>query len=120
MGIPAAMPIPPGQIESVKWEPPWLPTPCWNIKEALPFCAFTRGFGDALKIGYQSRPDIFARQIILPEPLYRAVVEVEERIDAGGHVIREPDMDRVRLKLRAHHDAGIRSVAIVLMHGWRV
>ena len=42
----------------------------------------TKGFKDALRIGYQNRPDIFAREIILPELLYEKVVEIEERIDA--------------------------------------
>ena len=32
--------------------------------------AITRGLGDALRIGYQNRPDIFARHIVLPEQLY--------------------------------------------------
>jgi 5-oxoprolinase (ATP-hydrolysing) len=41
----------------------------------------TKGFKDALRIGYQNRPNIFARQIILPSMLYESVIEVEERYD---------------------------------------
>ena len=33
----------------------------------------TRGFGDALRIGYQNRPNLFARHIVLPEQLYERV-----------------------------------------------
>ena len=47
----------------------------------------TRGFGDQLRIGYQNRPQLFARRIVLPELLYRKVVEVEERVDARGTVL---------------------------------
>lgn len=47
----------------------------------------TKGFGDALRIGYQHRPNIFARQIVLPEMLYERVVEVTERYTAEGTVL---------------------------------
>src|ERR1700759_5519434 len=47
----------------------------------------TRGFGDALRIGYQSRPEIFARHIVLPTMLYAEVVEIDERVGVGGDVI---------------------------------
>src|SRR5215213_6773448 len=50
--------------------------------------AITRGFGDALRIGYQARPEIFARKIVLPSMLYDAVVEIDERIGADGAVVR--------------------------------
>ena len=42
--------------------------------------AMTRGFGDALRIGYQARPDIFARHIVLPSMLYESVIEIDERV----------------------------------------
>src|SRR5580765_5034298 len=49
--------------------------------------AITRGFGDALRIGYQARPDIFARQIVLPSMLYERVIEIDERVAADGEVL---------------------------------
>ena len=79
----------------------------------------TRGFGDALRIGYQNRPHIFSRHIVLPDPLYAATVEIDERIGAHGDVLRMPDENTVRRQLLALRDAGLRSVAIVLMHGYR-
>src|SRR5665213_2358849 len=51
----------------------------------------TRGFGDALRIGYQNRPDLFARHIVLPEQLYEHVIEVDERVTARGDVLVELD-----------------------------
>ena len=76
----------------------------------------TRGFGDALRIGYQNRPRIFDRHIVLPEPLYESVVEVDERVTADGTVLRAPDLGQVREQLAAARAAGIDAVAVVCMH----
>jgi 5-oxoprolinase (ATP-hydrolysing) len=81
--------------------------------------AVTKGFGDSLRIGYQARPDIFARRIVLPEALYGHVVEVDERVTAEGEVLRPIDLELARLDLESAFNAGYRAVAIVLMHGWR-
>ena len=59
----------------------------------------TRGFGDALRIGYQHRPDIFARGIRLPPMLYSAVIEADERVDAAGDVLTPLDEESLRLAL---------------------
>ncbi len=79
----------------------------------------TKGFADALRIGYQSRPDIFALKIELPELLYERVIEADERLDAQGNVIRPLDEDALRVGLQSAYDSGIRSCAIVLVHGYR-
>jgi 5-oxoprolinase (ATP-hydrolysing) len=81
--------------------------------------AITRGFGDALRIGYQARPKIFARRIELPEALYERVIEVDERVTAEGEVLRPLDVAASRRALQAAFDEGTRALAIVLMHGWR-
>ncbi|HEX6376703.1 MAG TPA: hydantoinase B/oxoprolinase family protein [Allosphingosinicella sp.] len=81
--------------------------------------AITRGFGDALRIGYQARPDIFARRIVLPEALYGEVIEMDERVTADGEVLRPLDLEAARASLISAHEAGYRAIAIVLMHGWR-
>jgi 5-oxoprolinase (ATP-hydrolysing) len=81
--------------------------------------AVTRGFGDALRIGYQARPDIFARRIVLPEALYGDVVEIDERVTAEGEVLRPVDIETARSSLISAYKAGNRAIAIVLMHGWR-
>ncbi len=78
----------------------------------------TRGFRDALRIGYQARPDIFAKEIILPERLYATVAEVDERVRADGTVETSPDEAAVRATLRTLRDEGFDSLAIVFMHAW--
>ncbi|WP_076072869.1 hydantoinase B/oxoprolinase family protein [Sphingomonas montana] len=88
-------------------------------KGARTLLAITAGFGDALRIGNQNRPDIFARDIRLPEPLYDGVVEIGERVTGDGVVLQAPDAAAVRADLAAAHDAGFRAIAIVLMHGHR-
>ncbi|OEU48020.1 MAG: 5-oxoprolinase [Desulfobulbaceae bacterium S5133MH15] len=79
----------------------------------------TRGFGDALRIGYQTRPELFARHIILPEMLYEEVLEVNERLSARGECITPLDEEAAETGLQKSFDHGIRSVAIALMHGYR-
>jgi len=79
----------------------------------------TRGFRDALRIAYQNRPRIFDRHIVLPELLYREVVEASERVGAHGDVIAALDEGELEGALCAAHARGLRSVAIVFMHGYR-
>jgi 5-oxoprolinase (ATP-hydrolysing) len=79
----------------------------------------TRGFRDALRIAYQNRPRLFDRHIVLPELLYSRVIEAEERVDAQGEVLQALDEAHLRERLWAAFDAGLRSVAIVFMHGYR-
>ncbi|TVQ37333.1 MAG: 5-oxoprolinase [Geminicoccaceae bacterium] len=81
--------------------------------------AITQGFGDALRIGYQQRPDIFARRIVLPSQLYTRVVEIDERVNAAGEVMRPLDEAAARAAFQAAFDAGFRAIAIVLMHAYR-
>ena len=81
--------------------------------------AITKGFRDQLRIAYQNRPHLFTRRIELPELLYEQVVEVSERVMADGRVLQELDEAETRAGLQAAYDAGIRSLAIVLMHGYR-
>ena len=81
--------------------------------------AITRGFGDALRIGYQARPEIFARAIVLPSMLYERSVEIDERVGVDGEVLLPLDEEQARAALGSVRAAGIESLAIVLMHGWR-
>ncbi len=79
----------------------------------------TKGFRDALRIAYQNRPRIFDRNIVLPELLYSAVVEARERCGAHGDVIEPLDESHLKTELLAQYQRGLRSVAIVFMHGYR-
>src|SRR5262249_41758148 len=79
----------------------------------------TKGFRDALRIGYQARPKIFAKHIVKPDMLYERVVEVDERVRADGAVERELDLESARRELERARADGICAVAIVLMHAYR-
>src|SRR6476660_301395 len=79
----------------------------------------TRGFADALRIGYQNRPKLFVRRIELPALLYERVIEADERIGAHGDIVRPLDLAALEPALRTAFAAGIRTIAVVLMHGYR-
>ncbi|MET8171748.1 hydantoinase B/oxoprolinase family protein [Streptomyces clavifer] len=79
----------------------------------------TEGFRDALRIAYQNRPRLFDRRILLPEAVYDRVIEVPERIDARGRTVKPLDRTTVARRLGEARAAGIRSAAVVLMHGYR-
>ena len=79
----------------------------------------TKGFYDALRIGYQTRPDLFSRQIVLPDLLYEEVIEIDQRHSAHGEVLRELDYDAAYESLKNVYDSGIHACAIVFMHGYR-
>ncbi|MGS5089921.1 hydantoinase B/oxoprolinase family protein [Hydrogenophaga sp. A37] len=79
----------------------------------------TRGFRDALRIATQARPRLFERHIVLPELLYERVIEADERMSADGELIRPLDEASLRQALLAAHADGIRSCAIVFLHGWQ-
>ena len=81
--------------------------------------AITRGFRDALRIGYQERPELFVRQIRVAPPLYDPVIEIEERIGAAGDVLTPLDEAKARADLAQGFANGFRAVAIVLIHGYR-
>lgn len=78
----------------------------------------TKGFRDALRIAYQARPDIFAKDIVLPEQLYEHVIEVDERIRADGTVEAALNPEALRPQIAALQADGIDAVAVVLMHAW--
>src|SRR6476646_9671952 len=79
----------------------------------------TKGLRDALRIGYQNRPNIFARQIILPEMLYEQVIEMEERYTAQGEELTPVNLDAIRPAFQAAYESGIRACAIAFLHGYR-
>src|SRR5690606_31159392 len=79
----------------------------------------TRGFKDALRIGYQARPNIFAKHIVRPEMLFEQVFEVNERVRADGTVEQPLDPAAVRAELERAKADGIGAVAIVFMHAYR-
>lgn len=119
LGLPTGAPIPAESIESVKMGTTVATNALLERRGEPTLLLITRGFGDALRIGYQNRPDIFALQIVRPASLYTRVIEVDERVTAEGEILRAPEVKRLRPALEEALDGGIRSVAIVLLHGYR-
>ena len=119
LGVKPDEPIPPSLIGRVKMGTTVATNALLERKGERTFLVTTKGFRDALKIGYQARPKIFARHIIKPEMLYERVVEVDERVHADGTVESEPDLAALRRELSAARADGIEAVAIVFMHAYR-
>ncbi len=78
----------------------------------------TEGFGDALEIGTQARPDIFALHIVKPDLLHRRVIEARERVTAEGQVLTPLDEAHARAELQRAYEDGFRAAAIACLHGW--
>src|SRR6478752_22322 len=119
LGLAPDAPIPPGAVSAVKMGTTVATNALLERTGERTALVITRGFADALRIGYQNRPKLFVRRIELPTLLYERVIEVDERIGAHGDVVQPLDPRTVEQALRAAFDAGIRAVAIVLMHGYR-
>jgi 5-oxoprolinase (ATP-hydrolysing) len=119
LGLHAGESIPPGKVGAVKMGTTVATNALLERKGDRVLLLITRGFRDALKIGYQARPKIFARHIIKPDMLYERVAEVDERVRADGTVERALDLDAVRGELESAKRDGIDAVAIVLMHAYR-
>src|SRR3954451_20802994 len=119
IGLGHGEPIPPGHIAAIKMGTTVATNALLERKGERTLLLITKGFRDALRIGYQARPNIFARHIIKPEMLYEHVVEVDERVRADGTVERVPDLDEVRADLKEALADGIKAAAIVFMHAYR-
>ncbi|WP_105416911.1 hydantoinase B/oxoprolinase family protein [Neorhizobium sp. T25_27] len=119
LGVPAGAAIPADAIGAVKMGTTVATNALLERKGERTLLVTTRGFRDALAIGYQARADIFAKKIIKPELLYKHVVEVDERVRADGTIEAAPDEKTIRGQLQEQYDAGFRAVAIVLMHAYR-
>ena len=109
---------PPGSIRAVKMGTTVATNALLERKGEKVLLLITRGFGDLLQIGYQTRPQLFDLHIVRPDLLYSQVVEVDERLDVKGGVLLPLDEAAVRKALFAAHEAGLRSVAVAFLHGY--
>jgi 5-oxoprolinase (ATP-hydrolysing) len=119
LGVAPGAPIPGERIAAVKMGTTVATNALLERTGSRTVLAVTRGFRDALRIAYQNRPRLFERHIVLPELLYSRVIEIEERIGAHGELLLPLDESGTRRELQSAYDEGLRSVAIVLMHGYR-
>jgi len=119
LDVPKQGPIPAERVAAVKMGTTVGTNALLERKGERTLLVVTRGFADALRIGYQNRPRLFAMRIELPEQLYERTVEADERLAADGTVLRPLDEAALARDLAAAHAEGFRSVAIVFMHGYR-
>ncbi|MDW3097200.1 MAG: hydantoinase B/oxoprolinase family protein [Alphaproteobacteria bacterium] len=119
LGVASDAPLPAGKIDAVKMGTTVATNALLERKGERTLFVTTKGFKDALRIGYQARPDIFKLAIELPELLYADVVEATERYSSSGEVLIPLDEARARSDMLAVFDQGTRVVAICLMHGYR-
>jgi len=119
LGLAPGEPVTPDLVECVKMGTTVATNALLERKGEPTLLITTQGFKDALRIAYQNRPRIFDRHIVLPELLYERVIEAQERMGAHGDVIEPLDEAHLKERLWAAYDAGLRSAAIVFMHGYR-
>ncbi|HUR88902.1 MAG TPA: hydantoinase/oxoprolinase N-terminal domain-containing protein, partial [Ramlibacter sp.] len=119
LGLKPGEPVTAKQVESVKMGTTVATNALLERKGEATLLVTTRGFRDALRIAYQNRPRIFDRNIVLPELLYSHVIEAKERVGAQGEMIQPLDEAHLREELKNAHGQGVRSVAVVFMHGYR-
>jgi 5-oxoprolinase (ATP-hydrolysing) len=119
LALTSGQPIPAGAIGAVKMGTTVATNALLERRGERTLLVTTRGFRDALEIGYQARPRIFAKNIIKPEQLYSGVVEIDERVRADGAIEVSPDPEQVRTALAEARAQGYDAVAIVFMHAYR-
>src|SRR5438477_8571404 len=110
LGLARGEPIPAGRVGAVKMGTTVATNALLERKGERTLLVTTEGFRDALKIGYQARPKIFARNIVKPDVLYERVVEIDERVRADGTVEREPDLVKARAALERAKADGIAAI----------
>jgi 5-oxoprolinase (ATP-hydrolysing) len=119
LGLKVGQPVTPAQVECVKMGTTVATNALLERKGEPTLLVTTRGFRDALRIAYQNRPRLFDRHIVLPELLYSAVVEAQERVGAHGDILLPLNEALLKEELLAHYMKGLRTVSIIFMHGYR-
>ncbi len=119
LGLKAGEPIPAGLVDEVRMGTTVATNALLERKGERTALVTTRGFRDALEIGYQARPKIFAKAIVKPELLYAEVAEIDERVLADGAIETPLDEAQLTRELEALKAKGFTAVAIVFMHAWR-
>jgi len=118
LGVGSRDPIPAERIASVKMGTTVATNALLERKGEPTILVITKGLKDQLEIGYQARPDIFAKKIIKPEMLYSRVLEANERIRADGTIETPLDVEALRAGLKQAKADGFNAVAIVFMHAY--
>ncbi len=119
LGLATDAPLPKGEVEELRIGTTIATNALLERKGEPTLFVTTRGFADSLRIGYQDRPDLFARHIVLPKMLYSSVLEAQERVSVEGGVLQPLDEESLLRGLERAHKAGCKAVAICLLHGWK-
>src|SRR6202453_586654 len=119
LGLAQGEPVTAQRVAGVKKGTPVATNALLERKGEGTLLVITRGFRDALRIATQARPRLFDRHIVLPELLYERVIEAAERVSAGGDIVEPLDQAALRAGLQAAFADGLRSCAIVFLHGYR-
>ena len=144
---PRNKPVPTQDIELIRMGTTVATNALLERKGQKTLLLITLGFKDLLKIGNQSRPNIFDLSVSTPEVLYERVIEIDERVTPAGyssipsgmniiipkdkaeqykkgvtgkwiHVLRKPELHLLKDKLFQAKKDGFDSVAICLLHSY--
>ena len=113
-----AGPLDPARIASIRMGTTVATNALLERKGARVVLVITAGFEDALLIGTQARPDLFALRIEKPDPLPWRVIGLDEEVRASGQAVRPPDLAALRARLEAARAEGGEAVAVVLKNAW--
>ena len=116
LALPAGAPFPAERVGAIKLGTTVATNALLERTGARTLFVVTRGFRDALVIGDQARPKLFALDIEKRAPLYAGVVEAVERLSATGEVIEALDSAVLERQLRAAVADGFTSAAIAFLH----
>jgi 5-oxoprolinase (ATP-hydrolysing) len=119
LGLRPDEPVPAQRVASVKLGTTVATNALLERKGERTVLVITGGLADVLKIGTQQRPRLFDLKIVLPEPLYERVVEVDGRFSAEGEELQPLDLIAARAALEQVRAQGIRAAAVVCLHGYR-
>ncbi|KJJ97373.1 5-oxoprolinase [Burkholderiaceae bacterium 26] len=119
LALPAGEMITPERVECVKMGTTVATNALLERKGDRTLLVTTRGFRDALRIATQARPQLFDRNIVLPELLYEEVIEADERMSAYGSTVQALNIEALTAQLKAAFERGLRACAIVFLHGYR-
>ena len=119
LDVPLGCPLPHDRIASVKMGTTVATNALLQRRGEPTVLVITAGFEDQLEIGTQARSDIFARQVIKKDMLYRDVIGARERVRASGDVERPLDADHLQRALARSLERGSRAAAVVFLHGYR-
>ncbi len=116
LGAAPGAPFPAERVSAIKMGTTVATNALLERRGARTLFVTTAGFADALLIGDQARPDLFALDIDRPAPLCDAVVEATERLAADGAVVTPLDRQALQVKLEAAVAEGFTSAAIAFLH----